>query len=48
MNEKDSSNVSGEEMFRIVNDLCSFGYRRAGRRSTSTRNCRKPDCRMFA
>ncbi|MEX2706269.1 MAG: M28 family peptidase [Candidatus Freyrarchaeum guaymaensis] len=30
MNEKDSSNVSGEEMFRIVNGLCSFGYRRAG------------------
>ncbi|MGQ9720602.1 MAG: M28 family peptidase [Candidatus Jordarchaeum sp.] len=30
MEESGIVDVSGEEMFRIVNDLCNFGYRRAG------------------
>ncbi len=30
MEDSDATDISGEEMFRIVNDLCGFGYRRAG------------------
>lgn len=30
MSKEDKINLNGEGMLRIINDLCAFGYRRAG------------------